>query len=243
MDTGSIIDFQDDRPGWAYACPETSPLRNHNFTATFESSQAWEESKTFIYDHKSSMDPCQHVSHVHLNGLLSGYDEGPVPRKKMVPAFSMCSTRLHSDILTVAPEMWTEEVDEDPEWKDKKHDKLLWRGRNTGTWFFEDGKWKDSQRVRLVRTANQLDGKVSVLNSTSSPTESVGLPQTVPLDLLNEEMMDVGFSDEAIQCEYEVCEEIEKTLTYKELMSLEEANNWKYIIDVSCFYPRRLPKV
>lgn len=231
MDTSSVVDFQNVQRGWSYACPETSPLSNYTFNPEFDSSQAWKESKTFIHDHKSSMDPCRHVTHIHLNGFLSGYEEGPVPRKRMVPAFSMCSTQLHSDILTVAMEMWTEDVGEDPEWEDKKHDRLLWRGRNTGTFFGEKTKWKDSQRVRLVRNANRRDGKVYVLNSTSSSTESVALPHTVPLELLNE-MMDVGFSGEAIQCEPEICEEVEDTLTYKSMITFEEANEWKYVIDV-----------
>ncbi|KAG8896903.1 Glycosyltransferase Family 90 domain containing protein, partial [Tulasnella sp. 417] len=108
MDRDSAAEFQSDRRGWSYACPPTSPLRKHSFNATFESSHLWEEPKTFIHDHKASMDPCQHVSHVYLNGFFSGFEEGPVPRKNMVPTFSICSTRAHSDILAVATDMWTE---------------------------------------------------------------------------------------------------------------------------------------
>ncbi|KIO30210.1 glycosyltransferase family 90 protein [Tulasnella calospora MUT 4182] len=226
MDKDSVAEFQNHQRGWSYACPQTSPLRKHNFSATFESSELWEAPKTFIHDHKASMDPCQHVAHVHLNGFLSSREEGPVLRKNMVPAFSICSTRLHSDILTVAMDMWTESVAEDPEWKDKKHDKLLWRGRNTGMLFKEDGKWEDSQRARLVGIANSFYGHVYVLDSASSSTESVISPHSAPLDLLNEKMMDIGFSGEAIQCEPAACEELENTFTYKDATTFVDGNGW-----------------
>lgn len=183
------------------------------------------------------MDPCQHVSHVHLNGFLSSYEEGPVPRHNMVPAFSICSTPLHSDILTVAMEMWTEDVDEDPEWKDKKYDTLLWRGRNTGIFFKEDGKWQDSQRIRLVGITNKFHGRIRVLDSASSSTESVGPARSVPLYLLNDQMMDIGFSGEAIQCEPGACEEIENTFAYKDATTIVEAYDWKYVLDVSWSFP------
>ncbi|KAG8991395.1 Glycosyltransferase Family 90 domain containing protein [Tulasnella sp. 427] len=232
VDAGDGVDFENRHPGWSYACPETSPLRQSNLTEDFSGSHIWEAPKTFIHDHKLSMDPCQHASHVHLNGFLSSHGEGPVPRKKMVPAFSMCSTQLHSDILAVAMEMWTEDVGKDPEWKDKLHNKLLWRGRNTGTFFGEDGKWRDSQRVRLVRTTNEVDGYVYILNSTAGSADVVSMPEAVSIGLLNEELMDVGFSGEAIQCERKICEEVENTLTYKGTTTFEEANNWKYVMDV-----------
>ncbi|KAG9051021.1 Glycosyltransferase Family 90 domain containing protein [Tulasnella sp. UAMH 9824] len=232
MDKESAAEFQTHQRGWSYACSQTSPLRKHNISAPFESTQLWGEPKTFIHNHKASMDPCQHVSHVHLNGFLSSYEEGPVPRNNMVPAFSICSTPLHSDILTVATEMWTDDVGEDPDWKDKKYDTLLWRGRNTGMFFKEDGKWQNSQRVRLVGITNRFHGHLHVLDSAASSTESVGPAHSVPLSLLNDEMMDVAFSGNAIQCEPAACEEIESTFTYKDATTFEEAHNWKYIIDV-----------
>lgn len=177
------------------------------------------------------MDPCTHVDHVRLNGFFISHGEGPVPRKQMVPAFSMCTTQMHSDILTVAMEMWTEDIGVDPPWHEKKHDQLLWRGSNTGIYFGDHNRWMDSQRVRLVNTTNLKTGSVSILNSTEGD-EAVGAPERIPFDVANRAFMDIGFSGKTIQCAPELCKLIKRDLAHKTSQSFEAAQQWKYILDV-----------
>ncbi|KAG8885901.1 Glycosyltransferase Family 90 domain containing protein [Tulasnella sp. 331] len=159
------------------------------------------------------------------------YGIGPVPSKSMVPAFAISTTHLHADILTVAPEMWTENVGIDPVWSKKKHNTLLWRGRNTGVDFNGDG-WNISQRIRLVEAMNQREGYLEVLQSTLHPRDIVGPALNVSRADLNDVLMDVGFAGKAIQCPPEMCKLVEEQYVYKEKTSIQDANEWKYILDV-----------
>lgn len=47
------------------------------------------------------MDPCIHPELTQITGFLAGYGKGPVPQKELYPILAMCSTPLHSDVLTV----------------------------------------------------------------------------------------------------------------------------------------------
>ncbi|KAG8865280.1 Glycosyltransferase Family 90 domain containing protein [Tulasnella sp. 330] len=225
------MDFESKHRGWSYACPATSPIVTHNFNERPNSSSLWDQSKTFIWDHSKSMDPCLHPQHTYLNGFLKQYGIGPVPSKSMVPAFAISTTHLHADILTVAPEMWTENVGIDPVWSKKKHNTLLWRGRNTGVDFNGDG-WNISQRIRLVEAMNQREGYLEVLQSTLHPRDIVGPALNVSRADLNDVLMDVGFAGKAIQCPPEMCKLVEEQYVYKEKTSIQDANEWKYILDV-----------
>lgn len=227
------MEFESRHRGWSYGCSATSPMAAADLSHPIDVEALWNKPKTFIWDHKLSMDPCLHPNHTQLNGFLYGHGAGPVPTKSMVPAFAICTTHLHADILTVAPEMWTEKVGIDPPWDEKEQDTLLWRGRNTGVHFSTDGRWNMSQRIRLVQAVNEEEGYVPVLTSTSEPREPVGLPRNASRGALNEALMDIGFSGHAIQCVPEVCAVVEETYTYKESQTFQGANQWKYILDVS----------
>jgi hypothetical protein len=145
----------------------------------------------------------------------------------------MSSTQIHSDILAVAPEMWKENIGNDPAWEDKKRDTLLWRGTTTGTRMNEDMPyWRYSQRLRMVEMTNQQSGTYDVLMSTDYD-RPVGEPLTVEAAALNENLMDIGFSKKPGQCSPRVCAIIAKEYKYREVQSLSEANEYKYILDVS----------
>lgn len=51
------------------------------------------------------MDPCIHPELTQISGFLAGYGKGPVPQKDLYPILAMCSTPLHSDVLTVSENM------------------------------------------------------------------------------------------------------------------------------------------
>lgn len=90
------------------------------------------------------MDPCVHPELTQITGFLAGYGKGPVPQKDLYPILAMCSTPLHSDVLTVgqeysesvcilifalvqvAMEAFTEDVGNDPPWEEKTDSRLLW---------------------------------------------------------------------------------------------------------------------
>jgi hypothetical protein len=51
---------------------------------------------------RSSMDPCIHPELTQITGFLAGYGKGPRPQTDLYPILAMCSTPLHSDVLTVS---------------------------------------------------------------------------------------------------------------------------------------------
>jgi hypothetical protein len=230
---------RDDRHiGWGSACPTKSPLRGVNFNVPPSIPELHTlRPKTFIHNHIAAMDPCLHPTHTHFVGQLTNHDKGPAPRQRLHPSFAMSSTRVHSDILTVAPEMWIAGLGDDPVWEDKKHDTLLWRGTTTGTRMAENMPyWRLSQRMRMVEMTNQQTGAYGVLMSTDR-NNPVGEPLTVEAIELNEDLMDIGFSGEPIQCSPKVCEIIAKEYKFRDAQTFEEANNYKYLLDASTYPP------
>ena len=147
----------------------------------------------------------------------------------------MSSTQIHSDILVVAPEMWVESIDHDPVWDDKKHETLVWRGTTTGTRMEEEMPyWRLSQRLRVVEMTNQQTGTYDVLASTDY-NHPVGEPLSVEVAALNEKLMDVGFAGQPGQCSPGVCAVIARDYKFREGQTWGEANDYKYILDVSTY--------
>lgn len=188
--------------------------------------------KTFIHDHQLSMDPCVHPDLVHINGFLAAHSEGPGVRRAMIPAFSMCTTPLHSDIRTIPIEQFTEDVGVDPIWADKSNERVLWRGSNTGIVFSESTPWNISQRARLNQLANEKEGVRKVLRPLG-PERAVGHPVEERVAEMNERMMDIAFAGSPIQCEEPVCTQMKSIFEYRSHMTWPQANKYKYIMDVS----------
>ena len=202
-------------------------------------------SKSFIYNHRLSMSPCLHPTHITLNGYLSQYhyphQNGPTPSSVLAPIFGICATAIHNDILTVAPEQFTEGVGADPLWSDKVDQRLLWRGRNTGVLHQSGNEWNLSQRIRLVEMGTRRGGETNVLlprGSTASAGDggtwngAVGYGETVSTSALNAAFMDVAFVGKPIQCRDPVCAELQRMFEWRNYQSWQDAWVYKYIIDV-----------
>ncbi|ORY32301.1 glycosyl transferase family 90-domain-containing protein [Naematelia encephala] len=218
--------------GWASACAPHKPLRESYDLDTYPDLEAlWQrQEKTFIWDHKASMDPCNHPTTAHLAGFLSGHGKGPGPGKAVYPAMAMCKTGLHSDVLAVSMEAWTEDVGVDPPWEGKE-DRLLWRGSTTGIYFNTRSPWNISQRVNLVSRTAQRNGHIPVLDITD-PLEPVLGPVDTSLAELNGELMDVGFSGQAMQCDPEVCAKVNKEYNFGSWKDWNASNKYKYLLDI-----------
>ncbi|KAJ1307235.1 hypothetical protein OPQ81_001349 [Rhizoctonia solani] len=220
--------------GWRNGCPPNSSLVTSKLKwddrPDMEARHA-ARPKTFIHDHVKSMDPCQHPDLVHINGFLASHGQGAGVRRVIVPAFSMCTTPLHSDIRTIPIEQFTEDVGLDPVWSDKPYDKVLWRGSNTGILFSETMPWNLSQRARLIKLTNEKEGVRSVLRPLE-PERAVGRPVEEKAKDLNERLMDVAFAGNPIQCEEPVCTQMKSIFEYRSHMSWPEANEYKYILDI-----------
>ncbi|KZO90802.1 glycosyltransferase family 90 protein [Calocera viscosa TUFC12733] len=220
--------------GWASACPPDTPLRQE-WPAEPSLPLDPPSSKTFIYDHRLSMNPCAHPSLVHTAGfLLSHPQRGPAPAAQHRLVFATCKTQgLHGDVLHVATENWVEEVGADPEWEDKPDERLVWRGSNTGVLAEAGVRWEASQRMRLVRMVNEHRALLnySVL-LPASDVERVGQPEPRPQAWMNHLLTDGAFAGEPIQCTAEACEALLSAYEFRELMTPAEQALHKYVLDI-----------
>ena len=197
------------------------------------------------------MSPCLHPTHLTLIGYLSQYrypyQFGPSPKSALAPIFSICVTPLHSDILAVAPEQYSNDVGMDPAWDDKVDERLLWRGSNTGIIHRVGHAWNSSQRIRLVEMGTRRGGDTRVLLPRGPgggsggegdahggwDSVAVGYGENVHTSVLNAAFMDVAVVGKPIQCREPVCEELQRLFVWRGYQSWQNAWAYKYIMDVS----------
>ncbi|KAG8879659.1 Glycosyltransferase Family 90 domain containing protein [Tulasnella sp. 332] len=227
------LEFDMRHLGWASACPPMSPLRSQDPHQQINMTELWEhQPKSFIYDHKLAMDPCLHASHAYLNGMLEGHGIGPQTSGTLFPSFSICTSPLHADILTVANENWTEDLGEDPDWDEKTEERLVWRGSNTGVLFDENNRWELSQRVRLTEVTNRREGDMQVIHSPARVDQAPGPATFVNLEAANKALMDTGFVGRPIQCPEAMCEILKDELVFKPGQNQRQMNEHKYVMDI-----------
>ncbi|GAA5975950.1 hypothetical protein JCM11641_002847 [Rhodosporidiobolus odoratus] len=235
---------------WAVGCPPDSPLRQlealvldkldeeeEEVTPTAEELRAKYKDaykadelapkRSYIYDHQAAMDICQHPEIMPLHGFTStvGTDPGP-----LVPLFTFAKTNIHSDILVTPLEQYSDTyIGYDPDWEKKENNKLLWRGSTTGIDFYVTNDWKNSQRARLHFAANEKDGTKSVLYAEG---EGAVDEKTFNTNGLNRAFMDVSFAGGPVQCDPPTCEIMNQLIDFKGTMGLNDAYQYKYLMDV-----------
>ncbi|CDZ97802.1 Endoplasmic reticulum protein EP58, contains filamin rod domain and KDEL motif [Phaffia rhodozyma] len=246
---------------WGAACPGSSPLHkyrprlhadleslDHNLTllnAPFTPSTLFTDpmTKSFISSHVHTMNLCLHPDTIRIHASTSG--TRPIPQSRLYPIFSLSRTGLHSDVLVIPTEQWKEKLDvEVVRWKDKKLDHLLWRGRNTGAIYSKSTPWRSFQRSRLVALASSdIKEEVAVLSPPSGRSRSTkedgnptleDLVKMLPEGELNDRLMDIGLAYQPVQCSVEdgTCQEIADELMFRPVLTNEEENFSRYILDV-----------
>lgn len=175
----------------------------------------------------------------------------------LYPLFTWAKTAVHSDILVTPLEQYYLPVGPDPEWDEKRFNKLLWRGSNTGAAFNRESRWRSSQRARLVFSKcpeYQSGTGVSLSEATplsplshSVTSETHGnravhwadqngalRASTEPVVDLNERYTDVGFAGRPAQCDEGdgTCDALLRVFEWKGNQGQEEANHYKYIFDM-----------
>ncbi|EGG10345.1 family 90 glycosyltransferase [Melampsora larici-populina 98AG31] len=204
--------------GWPNICPSDSRLRKE-LEGLADPIQP--NTQSFIHhDHLSTMNMCHHPTLWQQNGFLSTYDSPDLPPHRF------------SEILITPPSQFSVPVGNDPEWSNK-HNKLVWRGGNTGILFDSETNWRMSQRARLVKVTNDGRG-----NKTFRMVDGT-LPRKMKYfeadtALLNQKYFDVGFAGRPVQCDNldGTCEAVAKLYTFKPSLDPEEMNQYKYIMDV-----------
>ncbi|KAF9490039.1 hypothetical protein BDN71DRAFT_1400563 [Pleurotus eryngii] len=215
-------------------CRPTSPAYKYGIDFT-KPPPALPKGKTFIWNHRTSMDPCIHPSLFYQHGEFLGLDDRNIPPQGIRPRFSDCSTFVHYDIQLPTMLGWVDDVEpsDDPDWEDKHDQRMTWRGSNTGIWFDGGLRWKGSQRARLVQIANEVAGTVDVLipgNGSSFSAVGPGVP--IDKAKINPALFDIAFAGNPIDCDPDVCQELEEIFDFRRRQSLKEAGRHKYIFDM-----------
>ncbi|KAF9518921.1 glycosyltransferase family 90 protein [Hydnum rufescens UP504] len=144
----------------------------------------------------------------------------------------MSTTFLHTDIITPTLEhfrLHVDSIDKIP-WEEKTEDRLLWRGRSTGTVAQTGVDWRNSQRHRLVALFKmaimKLPTSVSFLSTDPDEDGSDEPPIEISATELNLDLMDISFGDAPVQCDSEVSQFMH------ERQSHPDGYKYRYVLDV-----------
>ena len=172
------------------------------------------------------MDLCKNPEWQYLHGFTSW--AGPRPRS-LQPLFSFAKTTMHSDLLCVPLEQFVNTPSSDPEWQDKKFDKLIWRGSMTGVWYDGTTWWRSSQRSRLHFMSQATEGSRFVRFPGTNGIQE----KEIDMATLNERYLDAGYVGDLHQCTENEggCEAIPKQIKTVKGMDWESQNDYKYIVD------------
>lgn len=125
---------------------------------------------SFLWDARQGSDICDHPTVFDMHGLYInplGPHSFPKPHSKILPVGTICKAAHQGDILTAFPEYlpgddWR---DDQQRWDDKIT-KVFWEGHYTDLDIDRkqgSGRWRHSQRARLHRTANPIEGTESTV--------------------------------------------------------------------------------
>lgn len=220
------------RSGWLSACQSSSPAWQHPVDLDNPPKRA--PNKTFISDHRLSMDPCLNPSLLHNHGQFLSHDKGPDPRNTLIPRFSLCSTVVHHDIRPAVPYGWVEDlpVSDNPPWEERVDERLLWRGTNTGIFHGTHTRWRQGHRDHLIQFVNDMAGTADVLRSPLNDSEPVGEPVPIRKAYLNPALIDIQFAGKAGSCALELCDQLDRLYDWRKMQTLQEAGHYKYVFDI-----------
>ncbi|KAG9026087.1 Glycosyltransferase Family 90 domain containing protein [Tulasnella sp. JGI-2019a] len=247
-------DFTSQGRGIASSCSLSSPLVASSYPPPIPNIPAmWTTTeKSFIHNHTLAMDVCLNPSTLHLHGFMQSLNNMTLGTRlePLFPLFSPSSTSIHGDIHI--PSLYAYEDLSDfgaPDWNQKQHSKLYWRGNTTGTYHSATTFWNLTQRVRLVEAANEKTGDIWVMPSTMNRMEPVGAGERIERAFINEEWVDVKFTGKPVQCDPDSTCALMETLfpfdsgvrlptmkkvkgSKKPVLVSNDETHWKYLMDI-----------
>ncbi|KAF9078042.1 hypothetical protein BDP27DRAFT_1310663 [Rhodocollybia butyracea] len=201
--------------------------------------------RTFIYDHRAAMDPCQHPHILKRHGEFVSHLTGPTTPAYLLPLISVSPSALHLDITAALPINWVEDV-YNPDWKDRVDERLHWRGTNTGIYHQKSFLWRFSHRINMMRWT-QLDWSSSlrILGLGAKRGERVGEGNVVHKGRWAPAALDISFIDKPTSCEDDgTCDELAHMFDWKKRVSYildMDGNGWssrfkRLITTSSCIF-------
>ncbi|KAI5481256.1 hypothetical protein MNV49_004876 [Pseudohyphozyma bogoriensis] len=189
----------------------------------------------FIADHYAEMDYCENPKTVNLHGKLLQNAQLSPWISRLVPTFAMSRTKFNGDILWPAPILYNLNPDNESSFLDKPVHKVVWRGSPDGVAVKWEMDWRESHRFRLLFLTNSDDTNNK---RTVRMTKQDRLGHEYQVDVesslgeLNARYMNVRPTNEAVQCQPELCEWVNQNLPFSPKLSLEEMATHRYVMDV-----------
>lgn len=220
--------------GWFSACSLDSPANAQPDAENAPDAGSTRDDglvpKTFIHEHQSTMDFCQHPSLKRLHGALSLDYPGRTP-SELRPLFVLSKFANNAEILQTPLQAYRNLSDLNPteflDWSEKTINRVFWRGSSTGG-FNVQRPWQDSHRMRLHLMINgKKDGAAAssdIDDSAASRYRPVMMPdgsggfEMVPVDAstLAKAYTDIGLSGKPHQCESTgLCDVIASEIEFK----------------------------
>ncbi|GAA5950283.1 hypothetical protein JCM21900_001101 [Sporobolomyces salmonicolor] len=223
---------------WDSLCRPNSTARRAAQALPTAAPSAGPNLRSFVsIEHSAAVDLCEHPELRELNGVTSW--SGPRPYL-LYPIFSFAKTSVHADLLvpSISNDFYTE-VGRDPTWEQKKHNRVLWRGENTGAWHAKGSGWKNTQRARLVALANSREG-ISLVHFADPASDDALRLASAATSSLTAHYLDIAYSGRPIQCSAKdkTCANLQwdPSLRWEKEMPPEEENGYKYVVDVDANY-------
>jgi hypothetical protein len=220
--------------GFASACPPDAhigdplgPRRPYSKSTSSVSPS----SKTFIYDHRLTMDPCQTPTHLAQSGQFFDNAVNPARGTTLTPHFAYCSTTMHTDITVATAINWLDDLpkEDNPPWEGRRDQRLMWRGSPTGVFFGDMKMWAESQRARLVRFVSGESHGVGISQSYKDQNDA---SRRLKVERIKR-LYDIGFSTSPETAPVRV-EWLQKMFAdnWKNPLSFTDAGSYKYVLDV-----------
>lgn len=213
--------------GFASACAPGSPGRPAETPINQFDRPPPRTEKTFIHDHRLSMDPCLHPSIFYNHAQYVGHDVGPAPQPTLAAQFAYCSTPLFHDIQPPSFLAWTRDTEphaHGPPWEGRTDERLLWRGSNAGMRHGDDTRWRYAQRARLVAWADTQNGTANILIPGAVEDEGwerIGHGTEVRKTLVNPAVLNIAFAGTPLGCDVQYCRYLESQFEWRELLEVE----------------------
>ncbi|KIY53132.1 hypothetical protein FISHEDRAFT_33968 [Fistulina hepatica ATCC 64428] len=233
--------------GWISACDPLSPAWTDGIDYNQPPLTHRKSVKSFIHDHRASMDPCEHPELFRLHGqFVSAYSVndkgsgstsyGPIPHPHLIPQFSYSPTLIHHDIMSAIPFDRIEALDDDPAAQDEKtDDRLYWRGDNSEMWHDEgiSNPVRSENILCHFRYVRSVHGEmVEFLAPTKSNETRTGAPMRAKKSRYAPALLDVAFVDKPVECDDDTCKFLEEIFEFRKSPNAKTAGRYKYVLDV-----------
>ncbi|KAJ8294136.1 Beta-1,2-xylosyltransferase 1 [Rhodotorula toruloides] len=221
---------------WDSLCPPNSTARRLAQSLPVDAPAKRPSMRSFVsIEHDRTLDICEHPAVRDLNGFTSW----PGPRPHLpYPLFSFTKTSVHADLLVpfISNDYFIE-IGRDPVWESKKHNKVLWRGDTVGAYHAKGTGWRQTQRPRLVKLANERSGTTSLHLADPKAADSLRLVDAPTKDV-SAFYFDVAYSGQPVQCSSKdtTCKILQHEFRFDKGLTNDEENTYKYVLDIDANY-------